>query len=77
MLCCHEVRRAILDFNRKIGPTCTAKKAKLSAQMSKQAAMDLQDICCLFVYVEDQVLKHFGKGVMDQIRKLWLSGLRA
>jgi hypothetical protein len=72
-----KVRRAILDFTRKIGHPGAHKKLKIIAQMTKQNVMDLLDVCCVYVYVKDQVLRQFGKDVMDKICDLWLKGLRA
>jgi hypothetical protein len=70
-----EVRRAILDFTRKIGHTGAHKKLKIIAQMTKQGVMDLLDVCCVYVYVKDQMLRQFGNDVMEKIRDLWLKGL--
>lgn len=69
-----EVRRAILDFSRKIGTVSAAKRVKLNSQMTKQQVMDLMDVCCVFVYVQAEINRQFGPVVMEQIRGLWLKG---
>ncbi len=74
VLMCHEVRRAILDFNRKVGVNSKVKKAKIGAQLTKQGVTDLMDACCVFVYVQNEVLKQFGTQVMDQLREHWRAG---
>jgi hypothetical protein len=71
-----KVRRAILDFTRKIGHLGVARKLKILAQMTKQNVMDLFDACCVYVHVKEQVLRQFGTDVMEKIRGLWLKGLR-
>ena len=73
---CLEVLRAILDFNRKVGSSGAVKKAKVQAQSSKQQVTELLDVCCVYVYVEREVMSNFGLPVKDQIRDLWLKGLR-
>ena len=43
--------------------------------MSRSAVMELLDVCCVFVYVQDMFLKQFGTDVLNQIRNLWLGWL--
>ena len=38
--------------------------------------MELLDVCCVYVYVEREVTSDFGLSVKEQIRGLWLKGLR-
>lgn len=64
----NQVRRAILDFNRKM--RCGDNRA----QMTKQHVMDLLDVCCVFVHVQGQIRKIFGMAVVEQTRGLWLKG---
>lgn len=71
-----EVRRAILDFNRKIGTSSAAKRSKLTAQMTQHNVTDLLDVCCVFVHVQAQIMKTFGTVVLEQISSLWLKGRR-
>ena len=56
------------------GVGAQSTKTKLGAQMAMPAVMDLMDACCVFVDVQDQVLKQFGTDVLNQIRNLWLGG---
>ena len=63
-----KVRRAILDFNRKMN--CGDNRA----QMTKQQVVDLLDVCCLFVYVQGQIRNIFGMDVVKLARGLWLNG---
>lgn len=72
----HEVRRAILDFNRKRWSSSMVKHAKLDAQMAEHNVKGLLDACCLFVYVQGQIGETFGMVVLGHIRSLWLKGLR-
>jgi hypothetical protein len=73
-LSCPQVRRSILDFTRRSAGA--NHKFKITAQMSKQNVRDLLDVCCVFVYVKDQVLRQVGTAAMEKIMDLWLKGLR-
>jgi hypothetical protein len=75
ILFCNKVRRAILDFNRKIGNSSMAGD-KLIAQLNKCEVMDLLDVCCVFAYVQCQIATTFGIIAQEKIRILWLEGLQ-
>ena len=61
------MRRVILDFNRLAN----------SAQKTENVATDLMDVCCVFVYLQDQIANTFGMVVLEQFRSLWLQGLQS